>query len=219
MNKPVLSLPEQRNYDYSLKLAFDVARDKLNGITDIAEQCRRCGASLQAADSRNIITLAYLNRPAQIILPGVRVSPADAGEDFSVREQLLLLHYFIHASGIPLADRVVSFKELAEVKNYYRTFYRRVVQPLVNTFGKEPDNLLNVAQSFGGKKATFGDAAVTIDAFSRVPVTFVLWQGDAEFPPDGSVMFDSSIAGYLPAEDIIVLCEILAWKLVKSAPK
>ncbi|GAI34732.1 unnamed protein product, partial [marine sediment metagenome] len=46
--------------------------------------------------------------------------------------------------------------------------------------------------------------------------TLVLWRGDEEFPPSGSIMFDATISDYLSAEDITVLCQTIAWKLVKS---
>ena len=49
-----------------------------------------------------------------------------------------------------------------------------------------------------------------------VPVTFVLWKGDEELPPEGNILFDSTISEYLSVEDINVLCEIIAWRLVRS---
>jgi len=51
-----------------------------------------------------------------------------------------------------------------------------------------------------------------------VPLTFVLWRCDEEFPASASILFDSSITDYLPVEDIIVMSEIVAWKLVKQLP-
>ena len=54
-------------------------------------------------------------------------------------------------------------------------------------------------------------------AFPRVPITLVLWRGDDEFPPDGNILFDRSISDYLTTEDVNVLCETIAWTLVKSA--
>ena len=57
--------------------------------------------------------------------------------------------------------------------------------------------------------------AVTINAFKRVPITFVLWRGDEEFPPDGSILFDATVSDYLSIEDINVLCERITWKLVR----
>jgi len=46
-------------------------------------------------------------------------------------------------------------------------------------------------------------------------VTLVIWKGDAEFPPNAGILFDSTVHEYLPAEDIIVLSQTIAWKLVK----
>ncbi len=62
----------------------------------------------------------------------------------------------------------------------------------------------------------YGDIAVTIPAFSRVPITLVLWRGDDEFPPNANILFDSTILDYLSAEDVNVLCQTIAWQLVKS---
>ncbi|GAJ11492.1 unnamed protein product, partial [marine sediment metagenome] len=73
----------------------------------------------------------------------------------------------------------------------------------------------SVAEKLGGQKANYGDVSVTIDAFSYVPITLALWRGDEEFPPAGSILFDSTVADYLSAEDINVLCETISWKLVK----
>jgi hypothetical protein len=82
-------------------------------------------------------------------------------------------------------------------------------------FGKEPDLLLNAAGQLGGQKADYGDTAVTINAFSRVPIMMVLWRGDEEFAPQGSVLFDATVSDYLPTEDITVLCETIAWRLIR----
>ena len=62
----------------------------------------------------------------------------------------------------------------------------------------------------------YGDVAVTVDAFCYVPLTFVLWRGDAEFTPSASIMFDATITDYLAAEDIVVVCETIAWTIVRS---
>jgi hypothetical protein len=217
MKDSALSLPDQRNYEYSLGLSYDIAREQLVKIADIERQCQKCGADYQRQDSSEIITLSYLNRPCQITLPTVLAIFSDTGDEIPLREKLLILHYFINAKGIPLSHKVISFKELAGVKNYFRTFHKRAIQPLLNAFGTEPQKLVEAGKLFGGQKADYGDAAVTIDAFDRVPITYVLWQSDEEFPPEGNVMYDSTVTDYLPNEDIIVLSEILAWKLVKSA--
>lgn len=54
---------------------------------------------------------------------------------------------------------------------------------------------------------------MAMNAFSRVAATIALWEGDNEFAPRGSIMFDANIFDYLCAEDVTVLCETLSWEL------
>ena len=132
-----------------------------------------------------------------------------------MRDKLIMLHYFLTAKGTPPTGKLITFRELPEGSVYQTTFAKRTVQPLLDNFGKEPDRLLSVSQTLGVHKANYGDTAITISAFSRVPITIVIWQGDDEFTSQGNVLFDANISDYLPTEDITVLCEIIAWKLVR----
>jgi len=52
-----------------------------------------------------------------------------------------------------------------------------------------------------------------------VSLGLVLWKGDAEFPPEGNVLFHSSIGGYLSVEDIVVLAETAIWKIIKAGAR
>ena len=52
-------------------------------------------------------------------------------------------------------------------------------------------------------------------AFPRAPLTYVLWKGDDEFPPDASILFDSTVSDYLSNDDIHNLCESIVWRLVR----
>jgi hypothetical protein len=215
MEEERLSLPEQRNYEYAYGLALKLAREKLAAVGDVEQLCRKSDAEHQVIDSQDVIVVRYLNRPYQITLPDVEISLVDSEEEVPLRERVLILHYLISAKGAPLTDKLITYKELPEGVVYFPTFSKRAIKPLVDYFGSEPRRLLNIAAMLGGRETDYGDVAVTIPAFSRVPVTLVLWRGDEEFPAAGSVMFDSTISDYLSTEDITVLCEILAWKLVK----
>ena len=86
----------------------------------------------------------------------------------------------------------------------------------MDSFSQEPAKLIEVGEKFGGRQADFGDAAVTINALPRVPVTFLVWRGDEEFGAEGNILYDSTITDYLPTEDIIVLSETITWKLVRN---
>lgn len=210
------SVPEKNRYEKAYGQAFKIACEQLAQI-DIEQQCRQSGAQYQVTDSQKVIILQYLNQPYVITLPHVEISRSGSTEEIPIRDRLLLLHYFLTAKGTPLANRLITFRELPEGSVYYPTFYQRTSQPMVNYFGREPELLLDASEKLGGYRADYGDTAVTINAFNRVPVTIILWRGDDEFAPQASVAFDASISDYLPTEDITVLCETITWKLVKYA--
>lgn len=213
MEEKRLKVPDHQLYDDAYRLSYRIAAEKIAGLADIEEQCRRSGAQYQPAEST--ITISYLNRACLITLPDVRVALADSPEEIPIRDKLLILHYFLTAKGTPLASRLITFRELPEGAVYYPTFLQRTVKPILDNFAKNPALLVEAAQPLGGRPADYGDAAVTINAFSRVPVTIVLWRGDEELPPQGSVLVDAGISDYLPTEDITVLCETIAWRLVR----
>ena len=210
------SLPRQDNYEYGYTQAYQLACEQLAKIDNIQQQCIRSGAQYQEAGSQQIITLKYLNRTYRVTLPHIDVSLTDSEEEVPLRDKILILHYLILAKGTPFADKLITFKELPEGANYFPSFSKRVIKPMVDHFGNEPHLLIDAAAILGGYKAGYGDVAATINAFPYVPITLVLWRGDEEFPPSGSIMFDATISDYLSAEDISVLCQTISWKLVKS---
>lgn len=213
MTRERLTLPEQNVREYAHELAYKLGCEQLAGITDIEEQCRKSGAKYIRAEKSVVID--YLNETYRISVADGKVALTGAEGEVPMRDKLLILHYFTRAKGTPLTGNLITYKDLHEGLNYYPTFYKRGIDPIVNNFTDNPQKLLEVAGWLGGHKADYGDAAVTIAAFPRVPLTFVLWQGDVEFAPDGNIMFDSTIPDYLPTEDITVLCEIIAWRLVR----
>ena len=215
MKKRVPSLPNVKSDEYGYGLAYKLACEQLAWIGDIKQQCLKSGTQCQVTNSQKAIVVEYLNQSYQVTIPDVAVSLRDGEDVVPQRDKILILHYLARAKGTPLSKEIITYKELPEGPNYFRTFYKRAIKPLVDHFGQEPGQLIDIAKKLGGRKADFGDVAVTMNAFSKVPVTLVLWRGDEEFPPEGNILFDSTIPDYLSTEDINVLCEVITWKLVK----
>jgi len=203
--------------EYGYEYAYKLAREQLSSIADIEKQCLKSGAQCQAIDSkRTIITVKFLDQLYKISHPDIDISLAGREEEIPIRDRLLILHYLTQARGTALTNKIISYKELPEGTNYFPTFAKRAIKPVLGHFGKEPEQLVDIARKLGGHRIDYGDVAVTITAFPRVPITYVMWKGDEELPPEGNILFDSTIPDYLPTEDINVLCETIAWRLVKS---
>ena len=209
------SLANLRNQEYGYGLAYRLACEQVAAIGDIEEQCHNNGTRCEVGDRGKVIILEYLSRQYQVTLPDIEITTEDSEEEVSLRDKILILHYLVQAKGTPISNKLITYKELPDSGNYFPVFFKRAIKPLIDHFGEEPDRLIDIAGVIGGVKADSGDVSVTINAFSRVPISLVLWRGDEELPPEGNILFDSSVSAYLTADDINALCETIAWKLVK----
>ena len=208
-----MALPEQNVRKYAYELSYKIACEQLASTVDIEKQCRNSGARYIKSDKSVVID--YLYETYRIAVANGNISRTAGENEVTMRDKILILHYFLQAKGTPLTNTLITYKELHDGINYYPTFFKRAIQVIVNHFGKEPQKLLDVAVMLGGHKSDYGDIAVTINPFKHVPITIALWQGDEEFAPEGNIMFDSTISDYLPTEDITVLSEVIAWKMAR----
>ena len=153
---------------------------------------------------KKVISLDYLGQPCRVVLPDVDISTA-SGEPLSPRDRLIILHYLNTADGSPFTYRPNTFRELPEGTVYYPTYAKRTIKPLLDKFADRPESFIAATENLGGVKADTGDFSFLLKALPRVPLTVTLWLGDEELPPEGNIIFDSSITGYLPTEDITCL--------------
>lgn len=206
--------PSESSRDKGYELSYKLARERLSGITDIEEQCRKAGAQYLAPDK---VVVDYLGQSYCILLPEAEIALENSEADVPVKDKILILHYFTQAKGTPATGILITYKQLPGGVNYFPAFSQRAIAPLVNHLGDKPDLLVKAAAKLKGHEMDFGDASVIINAFSHVPVMVVLWRGDQEVAPSGNMLFDANISDYLSTEDVTVLCETIAWRLVKSS--
>jgi len=201
--------PWERGFELSYKLACE----KLAKVSDVREQCRKSSARYIGP---NEIVIDYLNQPYHIMLPDCRILLEDGGTEASSRDKILILHYFTGAKGTPAVGKSIAYKQLPGGVSYFPAFSQRAIGPLVRNFGRSPELLRKAAAKLGAHDADYGDVSVTINAFDRVSMTFVLWKGDEELAPNGNILFDANISDYLSTEDVTVLSETIIWKLVRG---
>jgi hypothetical protein len=199
---------------YNLSDALRIARERFSAV-DIEQQCRKSGALY----SPEIVTLNYLNEIYRINISFAEVAFVDSKAPVPLRDKILILHYFTQAQGTTLTGKQIPYRDLPGGLVYYPTFIKRTIEPLADFFGKEPALLAGVGKIFGARKGELGDASLVIDAFAKVPVNIILWQGDDELKAQVNLLFDANILDYLTSEDITILCETITWQLINYAKK
>jgi len=162
-----------------------------------AEMARASGALFEPANG--CFVMPFMGTEYRIGFPDGRFTPS-----LPVQASILCLHYLTGATGAPLTGRWVSFRELPGGDIYTGPFAKRILRPLVDSFARRPDALSRAAVRLGGSLEEFGDVAVRIPVFPRLPLTYVLWLGDEEFEASGTVLFDESARDHLSTEDLVV---------------
>jgi hypothetical protein len=148
---------------------------------------------------------------------GAEVNQEGRAEEVPLPEKILLAHYLLTASGEPESGELITFRQIPDGQFYDDAFQRRTRDPLLACFGADLDLFRACAERLGGMPVEAGDCGMLFLVLPRVPVRLVLWRGDDEFAPEAGVLFDSSIRGYLPVEDIAVLSGMLVYRLMGLA--
>ncbi len=206
-----MELSKQKNYQQSFDLACATIK-KMNP----EERAKGAGAEYQKGEDGEKITVHFFSEPYQIRFPQIEFySPSK--RVVSLVTRILLLHYLIRADGNPLAGEWVAYKDIPGGLLYAGVFARRATEPLQRRFGKSAKSFRQTGVQLGGEPVEIGDASFTLRAFPRVPLQYVLWEGDEEFPPSVQLLFDASVNHYLSLEDMVVLGQVTAGRLINRS--
>jgi hypothetical protein len=206
-----MELSKQKNYQQS----FDLARGLLQG-SNLKERAEKAGAIYRKKEDAEEIVLSFFSDSHHILFPGAEFSSISK-KTVSLVTRVLLLHYLIHADGSPLRGRWVGYKDIPGGLMYAGVFARRVTEPLIKKFGKSAKEFKEIGIQSGGNPMDLGDASFTLNALPMIPLQYVLWEGDDEFPPSLQLLFDASVDHYLSLEDIVVLGQMSTARLIHRA--
>ena len=147
----------------------------------------------------------------------VVLGPGPHGEQVLGDEELLLVAYLAKARLTPFSGRWVSPEGLPGGDLFFRGPHAPPVLPLIRRFGADPGAFLDAALALGGSRLSFGDVSAELRALPRIPVALVLWTADEEFPARASMLFASSVAGFLPLDVLLALMGTVVRRLVATA--
>ena len=203
-------LKKQKYY----RQAFDLACHQIKAL-DPRERAERSGAQFEKGPQGKggRITLSLFNSRYFIDFPDLLITSRDK-KVVSLVTKIILLHYLIKADGRPLSEQLIPYKEISGGMLYAGVFARRGLEPLIPTFGQSPDRFLDAGLRLGGRKAEHGDVSFVLAVLPRVPMTYILWKGDGEFPATVQLLFDKSVEGYLSLEDTVVVGEMATSRLI-----
>ena len=161
--------------------AFRLACQELATV-NLHRICSLSGAvCIEDKNGNPAISIPFINREYLIHFePEVDVFLKGNGEPVPIQEKILILHYLLTARGESMQLNPITFRQVTEGSFYYSAFSKRALDPLTQTFGGEPQVLLDCGSKLGAVASEFGDASITLKPLPRVSVTFVIWGGDGD---------------------------------------
>lgn len=136
----------------------------------------------------------------------------DLAEEF----QILLIRYLVAEYGGPLDGETISEKDLPGGVTFFQGPHALHVAPLVKRFGSDPDGFAAAGERLGAVPVAMGDKGLRFFPFPLIPVTYVLWREDEEFPASMTVLFDRSIARWFELDMIFTVVLVLTERIVEK---
>jgi hypothetical protein len=143
-----------------------------------------------------------------LILPKAKKILRMEWNDKTVEEELppffylMVLVYLTEAKETKPSHTWISEKDLRGGSTFFRGPHRLHVDELQELYGKNLDTFLKAGRRLGGSEILYGDRGFSLEVFPKIPLAYILWKGDEEFPPRIGVLFDSTIESHFPLDVI-----------------
>ena len=140
------------------------------------------------------------------------------GRKIPVTERLTIMHHLHYCQKFAKeGTKMIPFREVKEAAVFEKAYEKAALEPLKKYFGGRPGKLLEARKKMGGKEERYGDVSVRIQAFPKIGLVYIFWDGDEEFPPSANILFDNTISQWTHPESIPTLAQIGTEKLIQTA--
>jgi hypothetical protein len=194
--------------------ALSAARAGFPGIDLPARAASLGGEAVGSGGSIMGVRIPFLGVDHLVSIPDGEVTRPDGGV-VPVSHQILILHALIGSTADPPSGEWIAFSDIPDGLLYTAVYEKRTAARLARVLTDAEDSLRAVAGQLGGSPAPLGgDASVVVEPFVGVPVGIVWWRGDDEFSPAVTFLYDETITGRFPTEDVVVLTQCLVERIV-----
>ena len=115
--------------------------------------------------------------------------------------------FWYSKENVSLQERWVPFRDVRNAGPFAPAFESNILKPFAMTFEGKTEKLRRAAEKMGGQPVRQGDAGYIVHAFSCIPMQYLFWDGDEEFPAQGNILFDYSVTDFIHVESTVTLAE------------
>jgi hypothetical protein len=143
----------------------------------------------------------------------------DRNKNLSFQEYLVLLMYLLKAQDHPLEGKKINEREIPGGELFFRGPHALLKEPLEEAFGRDAEGFLKSGLDLGGRATGLGDASFELQVLPRIPVEYILYTQDEEFPAQITINFDRSVSRHLPLDVLWSLINLTGWRIIWTAQK
>ena len=181
-----------------------------------------CNFTLFESDASGHLKFRFLNENILVDLDE-RCLKRKADGDWAKTEdpllELLTVLYLMNVNGLYPMDRdIVGVKDLKEA-HFFQGPHALRTEPLVRRYGTDLAGFGRMAEYLEGQPRDMADTAYRLLPFPRLPLYYLLWQGDDEFEPRVTVLLDRPIENTLAADAIWALINRVTTSLLEGICK
>jgi len=165
--------------------------------------CRR--ASVQYDKTSSLYVVRSLGMDFNVFPSERRISSTSgSGELFLERLEyffsLSVLWYLVSAKDVPFTGKLVKLEDMKDGRFFAGGSHTLPLPKLASKYGNDKEGFVMKGKEFDAEELDYGDASIRLFAFPRVPVVFILWVGNEEFPHQVNLLFDSSCEAHTPID-------------------
>ncbi len=167
--------------------------------------CRRTGADF---DSKSrIYSLKSFGKGFSVDIEKKEILTLDKeGELFLGRLsyffRISILWYLLNAKDIQPSGELVKPSTLSGGDIFFRGTHVLPLDAVAKKYANDRVGFTERGIEMGGKEVKYGDAALELYAFPKIPVTLILWLEDEEWESRVDLLFDSTVSLHLPLDII-----------------
>ncbi len=180
-----------------------------------------CNLTLFEPKSSSQALFHFLREDVMVDI-GNRCLKRPGGSDWEITDdpllELVTVMYLINVNDIhPIGRDVVGVKDLKE-GHFFQGPHVLKTDSLLKRYGNDLNGFRQTAEYLEGEPQEMADAAYKLSPFPRIHLYYLLWQGDQEFEPRLTVLFDRSIEKVLAADAIWALVNRVSMTLLEGPP-
>jgi hypothetical protein len=171
-----------------------------------------CQRSLAVVNPAGALQLPFLASELQVDFEKrcIRILTGDSWVKIDhPRLELLTLLYLLNVSPAYPVKEMISVRDLKD-SHFFQGPHELKTRPLLDLYGQDLRAFQSAAETLGGKVLKMADAAFELLPFPKVPLYYLLWEGDEEFEPNLSILLDRSIERHLAADAIWGLINLVS---------